>query len=190
MLRVQARSTTSIQCPYCHSNLRDEACETCSRCQTQSHRDCLGIHGACPVFGCHAKQKIIIDFAQRTRELDEEAAHRLFYSRWTLAALGFIFCFVAMNATPAFKKMFDEIEPNLSLFSRTVTTLFGTWNGWSSVLVTVLLLALNRSLGRCFPGLQEHLNNLFSLLFLIFLPCLLIYALFSPLLTPVHYYVK
>lgn len=186
MLRVQARIESTIQCPYCHGDLDESRGVECPDCQTKSHEDCLDIHGQCPVFACHSREKIIIDLAQATREREAAAASRLRLSRWTLGFIGLIFAIGTSNSIPAFRSMYEETGLELDVLSQWTVSLFGSWDGWSSVLVTLLILALNRILARLFPNYRAEINTGFSFILLVILPILIAILLFLPLTNSMH----
>lgn len=184
-LQVSARSESTLQCPYCHSTFDEAPVFTCAQCQTKIHQECFEIHGSCPVFAC---QETAPPRPRQRREDDPELIRRrLNNSRGTLALVSFLFALANSIVIPAFASILGAGWESLPWYSQLTIVLFASWDGWSSWLVTLTLLILNRILGRFWPEYRETINDSFSSLFLVAIPFYIVLSLLTPLAENPHF---
>lgn len=95
-----------------------------------------------------------------------------------MALFSILFAATSSHVVPTAANLLVETGLSLAWHSQLSIFLFGSWDGWSSWLVTLSLLLLNRILGKVWPQRRETINDGFSFLFLIVFPLFLAFSLF------------
>lgn len=182
MLRVEARYSPDLHCPYCRSDISDQGCETCARCETTSHSECIELHGNCPVFACAEPPSGVTQLNALLLPPNNDVDHSFFSD---VIAISFLLLFgvVMAKLTPAIATMHLENGVELPWYTDSLHALFGSFGGWSTALLTGYLITLNRALIRRYPNFREQINEAFVCFLLFVAPCIISICFFSPMLT-------
>lgn len=172
-LQLSPRPESALHCPYCHSAIDEGETARCEQCETLSHVDCLQIYGGCAVYACSGIERKSHE-AEVAESWTPSARFEALFSDGYMFLSASLFALCSWAFIPFNEALLQEETLHVPGHTGFLFKVLGAGAGWGSILVTLVIVLINRLLVLRFPDHREKFNDTLSFVFVVVAPFLII----------------